>query len=103
MKSAGYQSVTAEFPPQRPVTWSFGVFIDLALNKRLTRQLPRRWRAQNLVVIRRVHFKPGTSNGSVFIMVVLITLDAFTMYNAYIRQSEILCGLYVFVIRLNIL
>ena len=27
-----------EFPAQRPVTWSFGVFFDLRLNKRLSKQ-----------------------------------------------------------------
>ena len=27
--------VTSEFPTQKPVTWSFDVFFDLDLNKRL--------------------------------------------------------------------
>ena len=27
-----------EFPKQRPVTWSFGVFFDLRLNKQLSKQ-----------------------------------------------------------------
>ena len=31
------------FPSQRPVTRSFGVFFDLRLNKRLSKQLRRRW------------------------------------------------------------
>ena len=30
--------VTGEFPSQRPVTWSFGVFFDMRLNKRLSIQ-----------------------------------------------------------------
>ena len=30
--------VTGEFPAQRPVTRSFGVFFDLRLNKRLSKQ-----------------------------------------------------------------
>ena len=30
--------VTGEFPSQRPVTWSFDVFFDLRLNKRLSKQ-----------------------------------------------------------------
>ena len=30
--------VTGGFPSQRPVTWSFGVFFDLCLNKRLSKQ-----------------------------------------------------------------
>ena len=34
--------VTGEFPSQRPVTWSFDVFFDLRLNKRLSKQ-SRRW------------------------------------------------------------
>ena len=35
---AGKSSVPAEFPPQRPVTWSFDIFFDLCLNKRLSKQ-----------------------------------------------------------------
>ena len=34
--------VTGEFPSHRPVTRSFGVFFDLRLNRRLSKQ-PRRW------------------------------------------------------------
>ena len=32
---AGNSPITGEFPAQRPVTWSFDVFFDLCLNKRL--------------------------------------------------------------------
>ena len=35
---AGNSPVTGEFPSQRPVTRSFGVFFDLRLNKRLNKQ-----------------------------------------------------------------
>ena len=35
---AGNSPVTGEFPAQRPVTRSFGVFFDLRLNKRLRKQ-----------------------------------------------------------------
>ena len=35
---AGNPPVTGEFPTQRPVTRSFDVFIDLRLNKRLSKQ-----------------------------------------------------------------
>ena len=35
--------VTGEFPLQRPVTRSFGVFHDLRLNKRLSKQSKHRW------------------------------------------------------------
>ena len=35
--------VTGEFPSQRPVARSFGVFFDLCLNKRLNKQSRRRW------------------------------------------------------------
>ena len=35
--------VTGEFPSQRPVTWSFDVFFDLHLNKRLSKQPKRGW------------------------------------------------------------
>ena len=32
-----------EFPSQRQVTWSFDIFFDLHLNKRLSKQVWRRW------------------------------------------------------------
>ena len=35
---AGNLPVPGEFPTQRPVTWSLGVFFDLHLNKRLSKQ-----------------------------------------------------------------
>ena len=35
---AGNSTVTGEFPAQSPVTRSFGVFFDLRLNKRLSKQ-----------------------------------------------------------------
>ena len=35
--------VTGEFPAQRPVMWSFDVFFDLHLNKRLSKQLRGWW------------------------------------------------------------
>ena len=40
---AGNSSITGEFPSQRPVTWSFDVFFDLRLNKRLSKQLWGWW------------------------------------------------------------
>ena len=36
--SAGNSPVPGEFPTQRPVTRSFGVFFDLRLNKRLSKR-----------------------------------------------------------------
>ena len=54
---AGNSPVLCEFPAQRPVMWSFGVFFDLRLNKRLSKQswgwwfetLPRPfWRHSNV-------------------------------------------------------
>ena len=39
----GNSPVTGGFPSQRPVTWSFEVFFDLRLNKRLSKQWRRRW------------------------------------------------------------
>ena len=35
---AGNSPVPGEFPLQKPVTWSFDVFFDLRLNKRLSKQ-----------------------------------------------------------------
>ena len=40
---AGNSPVTGEFPSQRPVTRSFGVFFDLCLNKRLSKQSRGWW------------------------------------------------------------
>ena len=39
----GNSPVTGEFPTQRPVTWSFDVFFDLRLSKRLSKQLWDWW------------------------------------------------------------
>ena len=41
--NAGNSPVTGEFPTQRPVTWSFHVFFDLWLNKRLSKQSWGQW------------------------------------------------------------
>ena len=41
--SAGNPPVTGGFPWQMPVTWSFDVFFDLRLSKRLSKQSIRRW------------------------------------------------------------
>ena len=41
--SAGNSPVTGEFPAQGPVTRSFGVFLDLHLNKQFSKQSRRRW------------------------------------------------------------
>ena len=39
----GNPPVTGGFPSQRPVTRSFDLFFDLRLNKRLSKQMRRRW------------------------------------------------------------
>ena len=39
----GDSLVTSEFPAQRPVTWSFDVFLDLCLNKQLSKLSKHRW------------------------------------------------------------
>ena len=41
--SAVNSPVTGEFPPQRPVTWSFDVFFDLSLNQQLSKQWGYQW------------------------------------------------------------
>ena len=41
--SAGNSPVTSEFPTQKPVTRSFGVFFDLRLNNRLSKQSRGWW------------------------------------------------------------
>ena len=40
---AGKSPITGEFSSQRPVTRSFDVFLDLRLNKRLSKQSRRQW------------------------------------------------------------
>ena len=40
---AGNSQVPGEFPTQKPVTWSFDIFYDLRLNKRLSKQSWGRW------------------------------------------------------------
>ena len=39
----GNSPVTGKFPSQRPVAWSFDVYFDLRLNKRLSKQLKHWW------------------------------------------------------------
>ena len=39
----GKSPVTGMLPSQRPVKWSFDVFFDLRLNKRLSKQSRRQW------------------------------------------------------------
>ena len=39
----GNPQVTSGFPSQRPVTWSFDVFLDLLLDKGLSKQSRRWW------------------------------------------------------------
>ena len=41
--TSGNSVVTGEFPSHRPMTRSFDVFVDLRLNKRLSKQSRRRW------------------------------------------------------------
>ena len=41
--SEGNPPATGGFPPQRPVTRSFDVFLDMRLNKRLSKQSKRCW------------------------------------------------------------
>ena len=65
---AGNSQVTGEFPAQRPVTRSFDVFLDLGLNKRLSKQswswsfeTPSRplWRYCNVRMTVLWHFQPN--------------------------------------------
>ena len=39
----GNSPITGEYPAQGPVTWSFDVFFDLRLNKRLSKEWRNRW------------------------------------------------------------
>ena len=62
----GNSPVTGEFPSQRPVTRSFGVFFDLRLNKRISKQswcwwfeTPSRW-------LWRHRISPGPGISEVF-------------------------------------
>ena len=65
---AGKSPVTGEFPAQRPVTRSFGVFFDLRLNNRLSKQswgwwfetpsCPL-WRHRNAKIIKKMNITYG--------------------------------------------
>ena len=57
----GKPSVNDEFPSQGPVTWSFGVFFDLRLNKRLSKQWRHRWFETPSRSLWRHHSVVGTS------------------------------------------
>ena len=63
---AGNSPVPGEFPAQRPVTRSFGVFFDLRLNKRLSKQCEagdlRRYRAHYDVTVMKEEMVPGQDN-----------------------------------------
>ena len=56
----GNPPVTGGFPSQRPVTRSFDVFIDLGLNKQLSKQSKRWWRESHRahydVIVMRVSY-----------------------------------------------
>ena len=57
--SAENSPVPREFPAQRPVTWSFDVFFDLRLNKRLSNREAgdlRRYRAHSDVIVMFIWF-----------------------------------------------
>ena len=48
---AGNSAITGEIPSQRPVMWSFGVFFELCLNKRLSKQSRRRRLIWDVIVL----------------------------------------------------
>ena len=51
------QTVTSKFPTQRPVTWSFDVFLDLRLNRQLSNGAAgdlRRYRAHYDVIVIKI-------------------------------------------------
>ena len=54
----GNSPVTSEFPPQSPMTRSFGVFFDLHLNKRLNKH-SRSWWHYDIIMV-------TSSNGNIF-------------------------------------
>ena len=70
----GNPPVTGEFPSQMPVTWSFDVFIDLCLNKRLSKQSRRWWFGTPSPSLRR-HYNGLTKAGAIGAM-----LSNFTEY-----------------------
>ena len=52
---AGNSPVIGEFPSQRPVTRSLGVFFDLRMNKRLSKPWRRRWFETPMLSLWRHH------------------------------------------------
>ena len=93
---AGNSPVTGEFPSQRPVTWSFDVFFDLRLNKRLIKHskdasdLRRHCPHYDVTVMlihthnMRLHWKPR-----IIMMPTLLSLVATRgCHNDYIQCHE---------------
>ena len=88
-----------EFPAQRPVTRSFGVFFDLHLNKRLSKQPPgwwfetslwSLWRHCNVLYICRKHLVTnfqGIQHWLPFFFNLIWPSTRFTTLQEY-RQSE---------------
>ena len=73
-----------EFPLQRSVTWSFDVFFDLRLNKRLSKQSRRRWFETPLGSLWRHCNDPSEYVGIVPILLLwqLLYLYHYMLYSA---------------------
>ena len=86
----GNSLVSGEFPAQRPVTWSFDVFFDLYLNKRLSKQswvwwfealsLPL-WRHRN--VLTRSHYALFHTITSILPKLFLLYITAMQGYKLW--------------------
>ena len=73
----GNPPVTGGFSSQRPVTWSFEIFFDLRLNKRLSKQ-----------AIHSIKYARSTVNGQYLIKKVC-RVRAYRLYSIYMRRLGI--------------
>ena len=88
---AGNSLVTGEFPSQRPVTWSFDVFSDLRLNKRLSKQSWGWWFETPSCSLWR-HCNENVFTGIYATFVVRMNSTNFFTYHQLSASSMALCG-----------
>ena len=96
---AGNSPVTGEFPSQRPVTRSFGVFFDMRTNERLSKQSWGWWFETPWLSLWRhnsgvCYLRPIMSKAPVWILAIkramsLASEPLFTKYTTYNRPDKV--------------
>ena len=77
----GNSPVTGEFPSQKPVTWSFDIFVDLRLNKRLGKESRRHHPHYDVTVISPIIF--GVSSQPLGQLLYVDIQDVISLSMAY--------------------